>query len=87
MQIKPLNRHLLVEVTKIDEVVSNSGIVVSTEKDIAVEKGKVLASSPDCTGHVKLGDTVYYKHYNINTVKIGDKEFNFLKEDEVLGHE
>lgn len=79
--IKPLNKHILVEVEKIEE--NKFGVLITKENQLQ-ERGKVLTS--DFPGVMK-GETVYFKTYSAIPVKVEGKDLKFVKGDEILGKE
>jgi co-chaperonin GroES (HSP10) len=82
--INPTNGNLIVKVEKLDEVVSSSGIIV-TDKEMVVERAEVIAAPVG--SQYDSGTKVYYKDYSLSTIKIGDEEYNFLPETDVLAYE
>ncbi|MFH1714029.1 MAG: co-chaperone GroES [Candidatus Nealsonbacteria bacterium] len=91
MQIKPLSNHILVEPQK-DAVSTKSGILLPDTAEKDPEQGKVVAVGPgkkDRTGkiiplEVKAGDSVLFAKYAPNKVKVNDKEYLILSEEDIL---
>lgn len=81
--IQPVNGNVLIKVEKVDEVTSASGFIISTEKNVALEKGEIIAAEDAEI----VGKTAYYKDYSLSTIKVGDEEYSFLKYDDILGYE
>ena len=79
--IKPLNKRILIKLHEIKE--TDSGIVLSSNKDIIVEEAEVLEVADDVTKAVK-GDRIFYKSWALDTVRVKDKEYNFIDEKEIL---
>lgn len=71
---------------------TDSGIYLPDSHDEKPQQGTVLAVGGDWTTEhgatikcpVKKGDSVVYKKWGGNEVKIGDKEYQFLKFEDVL---
>ncbi|MDD3434654.1 MAG: 10 kDa chaperonin [Parcubacteria group bacterium ADurb.Bin305] len=91
MNIKPLSDHIFVEPIK-EEKVSKSGIVIPQTAEEKPKMGKVLAiGSGKVTDEgkilpltVKVGDTVLFTQYAPTEIKIEDKEYYVIREDDVL---
>ena len=85
--ITPTNGNVLVKVERLEELVSKSGFIIKTKEqgETIVEAGELIAVGADSP--FKKGQKVYYKDYSLSTIKIGDEEYNFLQESEILGHE
>ena len=92
MKIKPLGDRVLVE-SKDDKEQKKGGIIIP---DTAKEKpmqGKVIAVGPgkrDDNGkiipmNVKKGDVILLPKYGGTEVKIDDKEYQIVREDDILG--
>lgn len=87
--ITPTNGHYLVKVDKVDkEQRLKSGIILVNEQNLVAEKGIVIAVADDVGAvGVKIGSTVFYKDYDLSTVKVDEEEYNFLKHENILGYE
>ena len=79
----PLFDKILIDIYKA-ETTTKSGIILTTENDKKVEKAKVLKVGPDCVSQLKKGDTILFKGYSADTVAVDDKEYSFIKEEDVL---
>lgn len=89
-KIKPTRGYVLVEPSEFENK-TPSGIYLP---DSATEKpstGKVLAvgdaifdDGKEVNSPVKVGDVVIYKKWGGNEIKIGDKEYQFLKFEDLL---
>ncbi len=89
--IKPLSDHILVEPLR--EEKKKGGIILpdTIEKERS-EKGKVIAVGPgkrDKDGKyipidVEKGDVVLFTKYSPNEVKVDEKEYLVIREDDVL---
>jgi chaperonin GroES len=92
INIKPLADYVLIEPIK-EEEKTKTGILLpeSAEKE-KPEKGKVIAVGPgrkDEKGNlipvsVKVGQTVLFKKYGPDEIKVDDKEYLICKEEDIL---
>jgi len=91
MNIKPLSNHIFVEPIK-EEKTSKSGIVIPDTaeekpmmgKVIAVGSGKMNEEGKILPLSVKVGDKVLFTKYAPTEIKIDDKEYYVIREDEVM---
>jgi chaperonin GroES len=89
--LNPLPGYVLVEPAETQKQ-TESGIYLPDSHDEKPQQGTVLAVGADwVTEHgatikasVKKGDTVVYKKWGGNDVKIGDIEYQFLKFEDIL---
>jgi chaperonin GroES len=99
LNLKPTAGYLLIEPLE-KEVKTASGIYLPETAGEKPQKGKVLAVGPtQCTKEeckdckcgaeapCKAGDTVIYKKWGGNEVKIGNIEYLFVKFEDVLAVE
>ena len=92
MKIRPLHDRILVEPQK-DEELKKGGIIIPDTAKEKPQQGKVIAvgkGKRDDTGKVipldvKAGDVVLMPKYGGTEVKIDDKEFQLVREDDLLG--
>lgn len=84
MNVRPLNRNILVELIKIEKTAS--GILLTTSNDARMERGKILAIDSEVDS-LSVGDVIYFKLYALSSVDYENNEFHFLKADDVLGVE
>jgi chaperonin GroES len=90
-QLKPAPGYLLVEPDATEKKTA-SGVYLPDSHDEKPQHGKVLAAgSTWATEHgasieapAKKGDSVVYKKWGGNDVKIGDIEYQFLKFEDIL---
>ena len=90
-QLKPLAGYVLVE-PAVAETKTSSGIYLPDGKGDKPQHGKVLACGSsvwesgvkEIKCPVKKGDSVIYKKWGGNDVKIDDVEYQFLKFDDIL---
>jgi len=90
--LKPLGDRVLVE-PMIAEEVTKSGIFLPDSAKEKPAEGKVVALGTGRTDkdgkkiafEVKIGDKVLYGKYAGDEIKIDNKEYKILKEEEILG--
>ncbi|MCF7816911.1 MAG: co-chaperone GroES [Kiritimatiellales bacterium] len=91
MKIKPLGERVLVEPLKEGEV-NKGGIIIPDSAKEKPQEGKVIAVGTgklDDDGkkipfNVKVGDTVLMPKYGGTEVKMGGKEYQIVREDDIL---
>ena len=91
MKIKPLHDHILVE--RVEEEVKKGGIIIPDTAKEKPQQGKVIAVGDgrrDEKGNtiplgVKKGDIILFGKYAGTEMKIEDKEYLIIREDDVLG--
>jgi chaperonin GroES len=91
MKIRPLHDRLLVERLEEKEVKKGGIIIPDTAKEkpqeakvIAVGNGKVTDEGKKIRLDVKAGDKILFGKYSGSEVKIDDKEYLILREEDVL---
>jgi chaperonin GroES len=91
MKIRPLHDRLLVERLEEKEVKKGGIIIPDTAKEkpqeakvIAVGTGKVGENGKKIPLDVKAGDKILFGKYSGSEVKIDDKEYLIMREDDVL---
>jgi chaperonin GroES len=91
MKIRPLHDRLLVERLEEKEVKKGGIIIPDTAKEkpqegkvIAVGNGKVTDEGKKIALDVKAGDKILFGKYSGSEVKIDDKEYLIMREDDVL---
>ena len=91
MKIRPLHDRLLVERLEEKEVKKGGIIIPDTAREkpqeakvIAVGNGKVTDEGKKIPLDVKAGDKILFGKYSGSEVKINDKEYLILREDDVL---
>ena len=89
--IRPLHDRLLVERLEEKEVKKGGIIIPDTAKEkpqeakvIAVGNGKVGENGKKIPLDVKAGDKILFGKYSGSEVKIDDKEYLIMREDDVL---
>ena len=91
MKIRPLGERVLIELVK-EEEVSKGGIIIPDSAKEKPQEGKVIAVGTgklDKNGkilpfNVKKGDLVLMPKYGGTEVKIDDKEYQIVREDDIL---
>jgi len=92
MKIRPLADRVLVEPLEEKEV-KKGGIVIPDSAREKPQEGKVIAVGPgklDDDGKkipmtVKKGDRILMPKYGGTEIKIDDKEYQIVREDDILG--
>ena len=91
MKIRPLHDRLLVERLEEREVKKGGIIIPDTAKEkpqegkvIAVGNGKVTDDGKKIPLDVKAGDKILFGKYSGSEVKLEDKEYLIMREEDVL---
>jgi len=92
MKIQPLGDRVLVEPAKEDEV-KKGGIIIpdsakekpTTGKVIAIGTGKLDDAGKKIPFNVKVGDKVLMPKYGGTEVKMNDKDYQIMREEDILG--
>ena len=91
MKIRPLHDRLLVERLEEKEVKKGGIIIPDTAKEkpqegrvIAVGNGKVNDDGKKIPLDVKTGDKILFGKYSGSEVKLDDKEYLIMREEDVL---
>ena len=91
MKIRPLHDRILVERVEEGEVKKGGIIIPDTAKEkpqegkvIATGNGKVTEDGKKIPLDVKAGDRILFGKYSGSEVKIEDKEYLILREEDVL---
>ena len=91
MKVRPLHDRILVERLEEKEVKKGGIIIPDTAKEkpqegkvIAVGNGKVNDDGKKVPLDVKAGDKILFGKYSGSEVKIDDKEYLIMREDDVL---
>lgn len=92
MKLKPLGDRVLVKPTEAKEEKKGGIIIPETAKEKpqegtveAVGEGKLTEEGKRLPMNVKKGDKVIYGKYSGNEVKIGDKDYLIMREDDIYG--
>jgi chaperonin GroES len=92
MQVRPLQDRVLVERME-EETKTAGGIIIPDNnkekpaqgKVVSVGKGRLLESGDYRALEVKEGDTILFGKYSGTEVKVADKEYLIMREDDILG--
>lgn len=92
MKIKPLSDHILVEPVKEEEETKTGILLPETAEKERPEQGKVIAVGPGkktSSGkiiplEVRVGDRVLFTKYGPNEIKVDDKEYLVVREEDIL---
>jgi chaperonin GroES len=92
MKFRPLRDRVLVEYSDEPEK-SSGGIYVPDTAKEKPQKGKVISVGPGKITdegklqkmYVKSGDTVLFDKYSGSKIKIDDKDYLIIKDDDILG--
>jgi chaperonin GroES len=90
--LKPISDKLVVEPMTEDEVTKAGIILPDTVNKERPEKGKVIAVGPGklldngqrAAMEIKVGDIVVFKKYSPDEIKIEDKEYLVLSENDIM---
>jgi chaperonin GroES len=91
MKIKPLGERILVEPVK-EEEVAKGGIIIPDSarekpqegKVVALGTGKIDKDGKKIAFNVKVGDLVLMPKYGGTEVKLGGKEYQIMREEDIL---
>lgn len=92
LKLRPLADRLLVEAISEDEI-TKAGIILPDTVDrekpekgriVALGSGKLLDNGQRLAWEVKVGDTVFFKKYAPDEIKVDDKEYLILSESDIL---
>ena len=91
MKIKPLGERVLVEPMKEGEVKKGGIIIPDTAKEkpqegvvVALGTGKIDENGKKVPFNVKKGDVVLMPKYGGTEVKMGGKEYQIMREEDIL---
>lgn len=93
MEIKPIGDHVIVEAILGKEDITHSGIILPDTLDkkspeqgkvVAVGPGRMLENGSRATMSVKVGDTILFKKYSPDEIKLDNKDYLVLTEHEIL---
>jgi chaperonin GroES len=78
--IKPLFKNILIDIHTIDQSI----LAMVDDNEATIEKATVLDIG-DMVELVKIGDTIVFKKYNLDTIEIDGKKYHLIPEDDVKG--
>lgn len=82
-KIQPLGENVLIEPAKSDAKTA-SGIVLPDTSEEKPQEGVVVAVGDDKKIKVKPGQKVIYSKYSGNEIKVGEKEYLLVKNEDIL---
>lgn len=92
MKLRPLHDRILVERIEEEQQVRGGIVIPDTAKEkpqegkvVAVGTGKILDNGHKVEMSLKKGDRILFGKYSGTEVKIDDKEYLIMREDDVLG--
>ncbi len=92
MKLRPLQDRILVQRVDEEEKTKGGIIIPDTAKEnpaegkvVAVGKGKVDENGKRIALEIKKGDRILFGKYSGSEVKIEDKEYLIMREEDVLG--
>ena len=92
MKIQPLSDRVLVEPLKESEEMKGGIIIPDTAKEkpqqgkvIAIGTGKLDDNGKKIPFNVKVGDMVLMPKYGGTEVKLDDKKYQIMREEDILG--
>jgi len=92
MKIKPLHDRVIVKRVE-DDTISRGGIIIPDSAKEKPQEAKVIALGTGKKGEdgkvtafeVKVGDRVLISKYGGTEVKLDDKKYTLVREDDILG--
>ena len=81
--IQPLGENVLIEPAKTDTKTA-SGIVLPDTSGEKPQEGTVIDTGDDKKIKVKKGQKVIYSKYSGNEIKVGEKEYLLVKNEDIL---
>ncbi len=91
MKVKPLQDRVIVERLQEEEKTKGGLFIPDSAKEkpmqgkvVAAGNGRILEDGKKIPMDVKVGDIVLFAKYSGNDVKIDDKEYLIMKEDDIL---
>ena len=92
MKLKPLHDRILVERIEEEEQIRGGIVIPDTAKEkpqegkvVAVGPGKTLENGQKVAMCLKKGDRILFGKYSGTDVKIDDRDYLIMREDDVLG--
>jgi len=91
MKIQPLADRIVVKVLEAEERTKGGIVLPDTAKEkpqeaevIAIGKGKISDEGKTIPPEVKVGDKILFGKYSGTEIRIDDKEYLILKEEDIL---
>jgi chaperonin GroES len=83
MKIRPVNGYILVRASEAKDKTSGGVYLPAAAKE-KLQEGEIIALAKDATDEIATGDIVIYKKYSGTEIKLEDKEYILLTEDDLL---
>ena len=92
MKIKPLSNNIIIEAVKEEEKTKGGILLPQTAEKDRPQQGKVFAVGPGKTNSqgkvipmsIKKGDTILFSKYGPHEIKVDNKDYLVLSQDDVL---
>jgi len=92
MKVRPLSDYILVEPIRQEEITKGGVLIPETAREERAIRGKVIAVGPGRLNEkgeripvsVKEGQIIIFKKYAPDEIKIDDKEYYFIREDDIM---
>ncbi|MDD3386769.1 MAG: co-chaperone GroES [Candidatus Pacebacteria bacterium] len=92
MKIKPLSNNIIIEAVKEEEKTKGGILLPQTAEKDRPQQGKVVAVGPGKTNSqgkvipmsIKKGDTILFSKYGPHEIKVDNKDYLVLSQDDVL---
>jgi len=92
MKLKPLGNRVILQAVSKEEKTKSGIIIPDTVDKEKPEQGKVIAAGPGKVGKdgkkipmdIKVGDTVLFSKYSPTEIKIEDKEYLVVSDEDIL---
>ena len=92
MKLKPLHDRVLVERIEEEEQIRGGIVIPDTAKEkpqegkvVSVGSGKILENGQKLAMSLKKGDRILFGKYSGTEVKLDDRDYLIMREDDVLG--
>ena len=83
-QIRPLGENVLVEPQEAKKKTAQGIYLPESTSAEAPQEGKVIAIGDDKEIGVKKGQTVIFRRYGGTEIKVGEKKYVILKNEDIL---
>ncbi len=91
MSLIPINDHVVVKAVTHEQTVGGIILPQTADKEkpekgevIAIGPGKLLENGSRAPMSIKVGDTVIFKKYSPDEVKLGKEEYLVIREEDIL---
>lgn len=79
MNLRMINKEVLVKPISVTEQKTEGGIFLRPDFEPKIMKGEVIAVAEDCQEDIKVGDIVFFHKFAGNTRTIKDDELGTLR--------